>query len=105
MTSFGPTSRYYGVATGEYVDAAGRTIAFLKRRPLPAPESLATLGQRPVLAEDRVDTLAARLIGDPAQFWRLCDANGTIRPTDLVAEPGALVRIALPEGVPGGPDA
>jgi hypothetical protein len=35
----------------------------------------------------------------------LCDANAALDPEVLVAEPGQVIRIALPEGVPGGPDA
>jgi hypothetical protein len=44
---------------------------------------------------DRLDTITARYLGDPTQFWRICDANDTLRPDEL-EEPGRTVRIALP---------
>jgi len=105
MSDFPPTSRYFGVPVAEYAGADGRTIAYLRRRRVPPPESLAPVGERPLLADDRLDTLAARLLGDPTQFWRLCDANAVIDPLDLTSQPGRPVRVALPEGVPGGADA
>ncbi|HVH03200.1 MAG TPA: hypothetical protein VM891_09700, partial [Amaricoccus sp.] len=58
-----------------------------------------------VLAGERLDNLAARHIGDPEQWWRICDANGAMLPEALVAEPGAPLDITLPEGVPGPSDA
>jgi hypothetical protein len=105
MSDFPPTSRYFGVPVAVHVTASGRTITYLRRRRVPPPESLALVGERPLLADDRLDTLAARLLGDPTQFWRLCDANAVIDPLDLTARPGRPVRVALPEGVPGGADA
>jgi hypothetical protein len=34
--------------------------------------------------------------------WRLCDANGAMRPDELTETPGRRLRITLPEGIPGG---
>ena len=53
---------------------------------------------------ERVDHLAAKYLGDPGLFWRLCDANGVINPQDLESV-GRRVRISLPEGIPGVQDA
>ena len=50
---------------------------------------------------DRLDNLAARYLGDPEQFWRLCDANGAMRPDELTQTSARRLRITLPEGVPG----
>ena len=36
---------------------------------------------------DRLDLITARTLGDPEQFWRICDANDALDPDDL-AEPG-----------------
>ena len=47
---------------------------------------------------DRPDLIAFRTIGDPEQFWRLCDLNLVRRPVDLTAVPGAPVAIPAPEG-------
>jgi len=105
MSAFPPTSRYADVEVARLTTPDGRIIGYLRRRRVPQPESLATVGERAVRADDRIDTLAARLLGDPTQFWRLCDANAALDPEALVAEPGQVIRIALPEGVPGGPDA
>jgi len=33
-------------------------------------------------------------------FWRLCDANGAMRPEELET-PGITLTIALPQGMPG----
>ena len=53
---------------------------------------------------DRVDTIAAQHIGDPEQFWRVCDGNGVLQPSEVTEVVGRRVRIPLPEGMPGGPD-
>jgi hypothetical protein len=34
-------------------------------------------------------------------YWLICDANGAIRPDELVETPGATLRITMPQGVPG----
>ena len=44
------------------------------------PENFAPLQIVTIGAGDRLDNLAARYIGDPQQFWRLCDANGAMQP-------------------------
>jgi hypothetical protein len=99
--AFAATSRYYGIATAQLTQADGRTVVYVRRRFLPAPELFAPLQIIAVTAGDRLDNLAARYTGDPQQFWRLCDANAAMLPEALVAEVGSLLRITLPEGVPG----
>ena len=54
---------------------------------------------------DRLDLIAAKYLGDPLMAWLICDANGAIRPDDLVATPGAVLAITTPQGVPGAPRA
>ena len=102
---FPNTSRYSGVeiATLEAVD--GRTIAYLKRRFVPPPEHFALLQEHTVTEGERLDNLAAQYLGDPEQFWRLCDANGVLRPDELTESIGRRIRITLPEGIPGAPHA
>ncbi len=52
-------------------------------------------------AGERPDHLANTYLGDPEQYWRLYDANDTVRPDALVERLNAVVHIALPEGVTG----
>ena len=33
-----------------------------------------------VVQGDRLDTITTRTLGDPLQFWRICDANDTYEP-------------------------
>jgi hypothetical protein len=101
-TPFAPGSRYYGNATGIYVDAQGVGHSYVRRRFVPPPDAFATLQLHIVIQGERYDTIAARYVGDPLQFWRLADANGVIDPIDLET-PGRTVRITLPAGIPGYP--
>ena len=102
---FAPTSRYYGIATAQLIEADGRIVAYVRRRFLPQPEAFAVLYPVTVASGDRLDNLAAQHLGDPGQSWRLCDANRAMLPEALVAEVGATLVITLPEGVPGPDDA
>jgi len=97
---FPPTSRYHGVATTTMEFPDGRVVVHLKRRLVPQPERFATLAEYLVTEGERLDHIAAKQLGDPELFWRLCDANGALRPAELEIV-GRRVRIALPEGIPG----
>lgn len=103
--AFAPTSRYHGLPTAETTLPAGRTVAFVTRRFLPPSANFSVIETVTVAAGERLDNLAARHVGDAAQWWRIADANGAMLPEALVAEPGAPVDITLPEGVPGVGDA
>ena len=103
-TLFPATSRYHGVSFAQLSTADGRTVVYLRRRFVPPPERFALLQEHAVTSADRLDNLAARYLGDPEQFWRLCDANGAIRPDELVETTGRRLRITLPEGIPGNTD-
>jgi nucleoid-associated protein YgaU len=102
---FAITSRYHGAATAELETADGRKIVYLRRRFVPSPAEFALLVEHAVAAGDRLDNLSAQYLGDPEQFWRICDANGAIRPEELIETIGRRLRITLPEGIPGAPDA
>ena len=100
---FQPTSRYYLVETTTYDIAEERTVRYLRRRFLPPLDRFTTVQEHLVKEGDRLDNITARYLGDPEQFWRVCDANPILHPEEL-EEPGRRVRITLPEGVPGTPN-
>jgi hypothetical protein len=102
---FPPNSRYHSTSFGRLELPGGRTIAYLRRRFVPPPERFAILREHTVVQGDRLDLLAARHLGDPELFWRICDANGAMRPDELTETIGRRLRITLPEGVPGASDA
>ncbi len=99
---FPPSSRYNGIDTAKMDTPDGRIIIYLKRRFVPPPENFALLQEHTVTQGDRLDNLAARYLGDPEQFWRLCDANAAMRPEELTETIGKKLRITLPEGISGG---
>lgn len=97
---FEPTSRYADLDVATHVTADGRHIAYTRRRFLPRADDLTVLVEVTVVEGDRLDLIAARLLGDPEQFWRICDANDAMDPAELTAEPGTVVRVAAPR-LPG----
>ena len=56
-----------------------------------------TLVEHLVGQSDRLDNITALYLGDPTQFWRICDANLALNPDELTDEPGETIRIALPK--------
>lgn len=93
---FEHTSRYYPLETATLTTADGRTVAYKRRRFIPrGPDQL--LAEVVVTQGDRLDLIAAHNIGDPEQFWRICDANRVLDPRELVAHPGRRIRIARPQ--------
>ncbi len=75
----------------------GDVIRYHARRILPLPDALATHGVYVVQPGDRIDLVAARLIGDPLQYWRLADVNDVPDPLALSA-PGRRLNIPAPLG-------
>ncbi len=102
---FPANSRYQSTETTTLETRDGRVIAYLKRRFVPQPERFALLREHVVAEGDRLDNITARYLGDPEQFWRVCDANRAMRPDELTEEIGRRLRITLPEGIPGAPNA
>jgi len=102
---FPPTSRYFTVATATREERDGTVIVHLRRRFLPQPERFALLQEHVVTQGERLDNITARYLDDPEQFWRLADANRAMRPDELTETIGRRLRITLPEGIPGTPDA
>lgn len=104
-THFPPNSRYADTPVALHERADGTPVAYLRRRLVPQPERFATLQWHVCMEHERLDNIAARRLGDPTLFWRLCDANRALRPSELTATIGRRLRITLPEGIPGVPDA
>ncbi|MGC2619418.1 MAG: LysM domain-containing protein [Acidobacteriaceae bacterium] len=102
--TFPTDSRYYGFSTLTYTTPAGVSVSYLARRIIPQPgaPNYATVTTYSVVQGDRLDLIAAKFLGDPLLFWLICDANGAIRPGDLVSVPGTAISITMPQGIPGG---
>ncbi len=105
--SFPTDSRYYAYSTLTYTDPSGNMVSYLARRIVPQPgaPNYSTVATHTVKQGDRLDMIAAKYLGDPLMFWLICDANGAIRPNQLVETPGKVVNITTPQGVPGAPNA
>jgi hypothetical protein len=105
MSLFAANSRYVNTPVKTYTRADGTEVTCLARRFVPAPESLALLGTYVVVEGDRIDNIAARALGDPELFWRLCDGNRELRPAALTTAIGRQLRVTAPFGFPGMPNA
>jgi len=104
VSPFPTTSRYYGIETATLKTPDGKTIVYVRRRFVPSPDRFETLVEHSVVQGDRLDNVTANYLGDPEQFWRVCDANNAMQPDELIAV-GRKLRITLPEGIPGQPHA
>ena len=104
---FPTDSRYYRTGILQFTLPNGQSVCYLQRRSVPQPgaPNYATITQHTVRQGDRLDLIAAKYLGDPLMFWLVCDANGAIRPYDLVATAGKELNITTPQGVPGAPSA
>jgi nucleoid-associated protein YgaU len=94
------TSRYHAVETADLIEPDGSKTRFLRRRFLPPTDRFETIEEHTVSEGDRIDNLSARYLGDPLQYWRICDANNAMRPEDM-EQFGRRLRISLPEGITG----
>jgi hypothetical protein len=89
-------SRYHNLETATLTTQEGRVVVYKRRRFVPSPSELPTLSEVVPVEGERLDLLTARTLGDPEQFWRICDANNTLSPFDLVRECEDTLRIPLP---------
>jgi nucleoid-associated protein YgaU len=94
---FEPSSRYASRETATYILAGGRQVTYVGRRFLPQGERMPLLVEVTVTDGDRLDLIAHRTLGDPEQFWRVCDANNAMNPFDLTTEPGRVLRVPIPQ--------
>jgi hypothetical protein len=95
---FPRTSRYYNIEIAKYVTADQREIVYLRRRFLPPSAASVIIAEHNVEEGDRLDNVTARYLGDPEQFWQVCDANDAMRPVELTEEIGRRLKIPMPVG-------
>lgn len=96
---FDKSSRYFTLETTTMSvsdqDGGTREVRYVRRRMIPPSENLTTLVEHTVAQGERLDNITARYLGDPTQFWLVCDANDVLRPEEL-EETGRVIEIALP---------
>jgi len=102
---FPENSRYNGIEYAELKTKEGKIIVYLRRRFVPPPEKFDLLEEHMVTEGERLDNITAQYLGDPEQFWRIADANNAMQPEELMETVGRRLRITLPEGIPGIPNA
>jgi len=95
------TSRYYDTKMNTFTAPDGTQIPYLARRLLPDPASFTAISEYTVVAGDRPDLIAFRVLGEPGQWWQIADANQVLDPRELTATPGRKIRITLPRGIGG----
>jgi hypothetical protein len=94
---FERSSRYAPLPTAIAELRDGRLVRYVRRRFLPPSGSHRLLVEVTVSEGDRLDTIAQRTIGNPEQYWRICDANDAMEPASLTEEPGRVLAIPLPQ--------
>lgn len=90
------SSRYYNLETAEHPTPRG-PVVYVRRRFLPIPAAETVLAEHIVTQGERLDHITTRYLGDPEQFWRLCDANNALHPDELTAVIGRTLRITMPQ--------
>lgn len=94
---FEPSSRYYALETATLAAPGGHIIPYKRRRFLPKGEDMPLLVEVTVKQGDRLDLITSSTLGDPEQFWRICDANNTMKPFELTDKPGRVIRVPVPQ--------
>jgi hypothetical protein len=87
-------SRYADLPVLHTTDSRGREVAYKATRFIPESEFVAG---HLVNEGDRLDRIAFDYFRDAERFWRICDANVTMWPEDLVREPGRVIGIPAAE--------
>ncbi len=96
---FDTNSRYAVLEDAIYTYPDGRQVTYKCRRFLPQGEKIPEMNKVRIGIGDRLDTIAARTLGDPELFWHICDANNCLNPFDLTAdtEIGGTLRVPIPQ--------
>lgn len=77
-------------ASGESEQGA---LPYLARTILPLATSFKPQSRYTIQAGDRIDLIAARLLGDPLLYWMLLEANNASDPASLCAVPGRSIVV------------
>ena len=93
---FEQTSRYYKIKEAAYTTPDGKRIIYKCRRFLPMGEEMPSLGEVTVVDGDRPDLVTFRSLGDPEQFWQICDANDALNPFELTDTAGRKLKVPKP---------
>ncbi len=97
---FDSTSRYakIGVSTISVTESDGTTrqVNYVQRRIIPPLDNSLSVVQHTVTQGERLDNITAIYLGDPLQFWLLCDSNNVLSPTELTETPGRVINIVIP---------
>jgi hypothetical protein len=101
LSPFPATSRYYQIETATLETAERKIIVYVRRRFVPSSDRFELLLEHTVVQGDRLDNITAKYLGDPEQFWRVCDANNAMQPDELTSVIARRLRITLPEGISG----
>ena len=94
---FTPRSRYYNIATATHEGKDGRVVAYARRRFLPRGDGMPVLVEVEISEGSRLDLITGKTLGDPEQYWRVCDANNAMNPVELTASMGRRVRVPIPQ--------
>ena len=94
---FDQRSRYRDTENAVYTADSGQVIVYRRRRILPRVEDMQMRGMVNVIPNERVDHLTARTLGDPLQYWQLCDANPVMNPAELLSESSGSVKVPQPQ--------
>lgn len=70
-----------------------QAVPYLARTILPLASSFKPQASYTIQAGDRLDNLAARLLGNPLFYWMLLEANNTSDPATLCAVPGRKIIV------------
>lgn len=93
---FAVTSRYHDIGTAVLEQAGRPDIVYVRRRFLPTSMPPGVLAEHTVVQGDRLDNVTARYLGDPEQYWRICDANDADRPDELTSGDRLGRRLIVP---------
>ncbi len=90
-------SRYARTPDLVHTTADGRKVAYKARQILPQGSRMPVQAEVAVRQGERLDLFAARTLGEPRTFWRIADANDALDPFALVAVPGRLLKVPVPQ--------
>jgi hypothetical protein len=93
---FDSASRYAKLDTAVITQLDGSVILYVRRRFIPPADTHVEIARVEVNPGERCDLLAARTLGDPLHYWRICDANDVNDPAELET-PGRQVIVPLPQ--------